>query len=120
MKQIIFFMTLMLATVFCVTAQTNARHPTAITKPAAWKTWLLDNPQKITAAAPPLAAQAKAEIKAVRQAMSSLERKMSWHKSGTGMRARRLPVESRFYPGLTAQKQKFSFVLPGSWMNTAL
>jgi membrane-associated phospholipid phosphatase len=119
MKQIIFFMTLMLATVFCVTAQTNARHPTANYEAAAWKTWLLDNPQKITAAAPPRAAEARAEIRAVRQAMSHLDEKelaqiRYWDAGAPAYRW------NQILPGLTAQKQEVQLRMPGSWMNTAI
>ena len=42
---------------------------------ANWNTWLLDKPQQITISAPPAAAQAKAELKAVRQGLAQLDEK---------------------------------------------
>jgi membrane-associated phospholipid phosphatase len=74
MKQIILSMIITL-TAIVATAQTNSTRQSANYEAANWKTWLLDNPQQIMIAAPPTAAQSKAELQIIKQKMGKLDEK---------------------------------------------
>ncbi|MDB5205348.1 MAG: Phosphoesterase, PA-phosphatase related, partial [Flavisolibacter sp.] len=74
MKQVILSLLVMHVAIAAI-AQTSVKHQSANYEAANWKTWLLDNPQQITVAAAPAAAQSKAELKVIRQAMSGLDEK---------------------------------------------
>ena len=102
MKQIILSIVISL-TAIVATAQTGVRRqpanlPTgqAGYEAANWKTWLLDNPQQITIAAPPAAAQSKAELQSIKQGIGKLdEKKLSGNKI-LGCRSPCLPLESNY------------------------
>ena len=68
MKQIILSIVISLTAIVAM-AQMNVPRQSANYEAANWKTWLLDNPQQITIAAPPAAAQSKAELQSIKQRM---------------------------------------------------
>ena len=72
MKQFFFALVLLF-----IASEDNAQTYTPVSsvsyEAAGWKTWLLDDQQAIIIAAPPAAAQTKAEIKVVREAMGRLD-----------------------------------------------
>src|SRR5215212_4010697 len=74
MKRII-FSTLIILTTIAAAAQQNAARQSANYEAANWKLWLLDNSQQITIAAPPTAAQSKAELQTVKQRTTKLDEK---------------------------------------------
>jgi len=74
MKQIILSMVIGL-TAIVATAQMDSPHHSANYEAGSWNTWLLDNPQQITMTPPPLAAQSKAELQAIKQGMATLDQK---------------------------------------------
>lgn len=86
---------------------------------ANWNTWLLDKPQQITISAPPAAAQAKAELKAIRQGLAQLdEKKMAaikyWDAGAPAYRWNQIA------PELFARKFDVALRMPSAWMNLAI
>src|SRR5215218_253051 len=73
MKQIIFLLVITLTALVAVT-QTNARQQSPDYDAAKWETWLLENPQQITIAAPAATAP-KSELQIVKQRLSNLDEK---------------------------------------------
>jgi membrane-associated phospholipid phosphatase len=118
MKQLIFSIAIAGSSLGAM-AQTSVKHSLANYEAAAWNTKLLDNPQQITVTAPPTAAQSKAELKTIRQAMSSLNEKgleqiKYWDAGAPAYRW------NQILPGFIAQKQEVQLRMPGSWMNIAI
>ena len=74
MKQIILLIVITL-TAIVASPQIAVPRKAANYEAANWKTWLLDNPQLITIAAPPTAAQSKAELQSIKQGMAKLDEK---------------------------------------------
>jgi membrane-associated phospholipid phosphatase len=125
MKQIILSIMITL-TAIAATAQTAAPHPSvnlpagqASYEAANWKTWLLDNPQQITIAAPPAAGQSKTELQTIKQAIAKLdEKKLAeikyWDAGAPSYRWNQIVLK------LTSQKQEVLLRMPASWMNLAI
>jgi len=118
-KAIIFFVTLLFTIIFGATAQTGPKPLLVTYEAATWKTWFPHNFQQLVLVAPPTAAQAKAELKTIRQAMSHLDEQdlaqiKYWDAGAPSYRW------NQILPGLTAQKQAVQLRMPGSWMNTAI
>jgi hypothetical protein len=85
---------------------------------ATWKTWLLDNPQQITIAAPPAAAQTKAEFQSIKQRIARIdEKKMTeikyWDAGAPSYRWNQIVLG--LYP-----KTRSTTSYAGSWMNLAI
>jgi membrane-associated phospholipid phosphatase len=86
---------------------------------ASWNTWLLDKPQQIMIGAPPQAAQAKAELQAVKQGMEKLDaKKLSaikyWDAGAPAYRW------NQIVPKLLAHKFDVALRMPAAWMNLAI
>ena len=118
MKQIILSIAITL-TVIVVTAQTAVPRRSTNYEAANWKTWLLDNPQQITLAAPPTVAQSKAELQSVKQDMAKLdEKKMGqikyWDAGAPAYRWNQIIL------GLVNLKPEIQLRMPASWMNVAI
>jgi len=118
MKQIILSIAIFL-TVIVATAQTAVSRQSANYEAANWKTWLLDNPQQITLAAPPTAAQSKTELQSVKQDMAKLdEKKMEqikyWNAGAPAYRWNQIIL------GLVDLKPEVQLRMPASWMNVAI
>lgn len=118
MKQIILSIVIML-TVTVATAQTNTQRQSANYEAANWNTWLIDNPQQITIAAPPAAVQSKTELQSVKQGMSKLDEKKLkeikyWDAGGPAYRWNQIA------PKLIGQKPEVLLRIPTAWMNIAI
>ena len=126
MKQIILSMTIILS-VFAAMAQKNTAVKTVSFEEvkttgyeaANWKTRLLDNPQQITVAAPPTAAQTKAELKTLKQGITKLDDKRIqaikyWDAGAPAYRW------NQVLPGFVNQKLEVQLRMPGSWVNLAI
>src|SRR5258706_12217713 len=125
MKQIILSIAISL-TAIVATAQTavsyqhvNLPAGQAGYEAANWKTWLLDNPQQITAIAPPTAAQSKAELQIIKQGMTKLDEKKIeqikyWNAGAPSYRWNQIIL------GLVDQKPEIQLRMPASWMNIAI
>ncbi len=125
MKQIILSIVITL-TAIGATAQTATPRPSASLstgkagyEAANWKTWLLDNPQQITIAAPPSVDQSKAELQTIKQAIAKLdEKKLAeikyWDAGAPSYRWNQIVLK------LTSQKQEILLRMPASWMNLAI
>ncbi len=74
LKQIILSLVITLSSMVA-TAQMIAARQSANYEAANWKTKILDNPQQITVAGPPTAAQLKTELQAIKQGMKLLNEK---------------------------------------------
>ena len=86
---------------------------------ASWATWLLDNPQRITIAAPPPAAQVKAELQILKQNVAKLtpqkmEQIKYWNAGSPAYRWNQVVI------GLVDQKPESQLRMPASWMNVAV
>ena len=118
MKQVIISIVIAL-TVNFATAQMNPTRNLANYEAANWKTWLLDNPQKISIAAPLTAAQSKAELQLVKERLKKLdEKKMGeikyWDAGAPSYRWNQIASS------LVSQKPELLFRMPASWMNIAI
>ncbi|MEP6845506.1 MAG: phosphatase PAP2 family protein, partial [Panacibacter sp.] len=118
MKQMILSMMMMLF-VAVASAQITVPLKSANYEAANWKTWLLDNPQQIMIAAPPAAAQSKAEIQIIKQAVANLdEKKMEeiryWNAGAPSYRWNQIA------PKLLNQKPEVLLRIPTAWMNIAI
>ncbi|HMK27005.1 MAG TPA: phosphatase PAP2 family protein [Chitinophagaceae bacterium] len=118
MKQIILSVSIMLASIIA-TAQTNSKGPAANYEAAGWKTKLLDNPGQITIAAPPTAAQSKAELQTIKQGIAKLDNKKTeqiryWDAGAPSYRWNQIVL------GLVSQKQEVLLRMPPAWMNMAI
>ncbi len=71
MKQVIFSIVILFTAIIATAQQRQSANYEA----ANWKTKLLDNPQQITIAPPPGAAQSKAELQTIKQEMAKLDEK---------------------------------------------
>ncbi len=118
MKQIIFSIAVMLAAM-PVTAQPPAIRTAVSYEAANWKTWLLDNPGKITIAAPPGIAQSGQELRAVRQQMSKMDAQKKaaiqyWDAGAPSYRW------NQIIDGLLEQDFSVMLRMPAAWMNIAI
>ncbi|MEO7307943.1 MAG: phosphatase PAP2 family protein [Ferruginibacter sp.] len=73
MKQILLLIVITVAAILATTQICPAQSGNYVA--ANWKTWLLDDPQKINTVAPPNAARSKAELQLVKQAMRKVDEK---------------------------------------------
>jgi len=73
-KQILLSLVIILS-MMATTAQTSVKQPAANYEAAAWKTKMLDNPQQITVAPPPTAADSKTELQTIKKGMGKLDAK---------------------------------------------
>lgn len=78
MKQFILSIVITLTTIIAM-AQMDVSRRSANYEAASWKTKLADNPQQITIAPPPGAAQSKAELQTIKQGMAKLDEK-NWQR----------------------------------------
>ena len=118
MKQIILSMVITL-TAIVATAQLEMPRQSANYEAANWKTWLLDNPQKIMIVAPPGAAQSKTELQFIKQGMVTLdEKKLTnikyWNAGAPAYRWNQIA------PKLINQKPEILLRIPTAWMNIAI
>ena len=118
MKQIILSIALTL-TVAAATAQTHAARSSVNYEAAGWKLRLLDNPQQLTITAPPTVAQSQAELKTVKQSMSSLDENKKeqiryWNAGAPSYRWNEIA------PKLIEQKPELMLRIPTAWMNLAI
>ena len=118
MKQIILSIVITLSSIV-VMAQMNSQHQSTTYEAANWKTWLLDNPQKIMSAAPPPDAQTKAELQFIKQELTKLDEiKLTeikyWNAGAPSYRWNQIVL------GLMFQKQEVLLRMPASWMNLAI
>ena len=118
MKQIILSIALTL-TVAAATAQTHAARSSVNYEAAGWKLQLLDNPQQLTIASPPTVAQSQAELKTVKQSMSSLDENKKeqiryWNAGAPSYRWNEIA------PKLIEQKPELMLRIPTAWMNLAI
>lgn len=86
---------------------------------ANWKIWLLDNPDQITIAAPPTAAQTKTELQSVKQGMQKLDEKkraaiIYWNAGAPSYRWNQVASK------LVDQDQKVLLRIPTAWVNIAI
>ena len=100
-------------------AQTGAGHLSINYEAANWKIWLLDNPQQITIAAPPMAVASRSELQSLKQEMGKLdEKKLAeikyWNAGAPSYRWNQIVL------GLISQKQEVLLRMPASWMNLAV
>ncbi|MES2774133.1 MAG: phosphatase PAP2 family protein [Bacteroidota bacterium] len=114
MKQAILYLVIVL-TIYDATAQADRVNYEA----ANWSIWLLDNPQQVTVAAPPTAAQSKAELQALNLAIGKIdEKKLAaikyWDAGAPAYRW------NQVIQGLVSQKIEVQLRMPGSWMNIAI
>ncbi len=110
MKQIILSLSIMLTAII-----TSAQNYEA----ANWKTWLLDNPQQITIAAPPRAAETKAELQLIKMQMKKVdEKKLAvikyWDAGAPSYRWNQIA------PELIDQKPEVMLRIPTAWINLAI
>lgn len=87
---------------------------------ANWKTWLLDNPQQITIAAPPSAAQSKAELQSIKTGMRKLkEKKLAeikyWNAGAPSYRWNQILLQTISWDNPT-----LIFRTPQAWINLAI
>ena len=118
MKHIFFSFVVTLSSIV-IMAQMNSLHQSINYEAANWKTWVLDNPQRIMVAAPPSAAQTKAELQFIKQEMTKLdEKKLAeikyWNAGAPSYRWNQIVL------GLMFQKQEVLLRMPASWMNLAI
>ena len=118
MKQVILSIVITLSSIV-VMAQMNSQHQSTSYEAANWKTWLLDNPQKIMTAAPPPDAQTKAELQFIKREMTKLDEiKLTeikyWNAGAPSYRWNQIVL------GLMFQKQEVLLRMPASWMNIAI
>ena len=118
MKHIFFSFVVTLSSIV-IMAQMNSLHQSINYEAANWKTWVLDNPQRIMVAAPPSAAHTKAEIQFIKQEMTKLdEKKLAeikyWNAGAPSYRWNQIVL------GLMFQKQEVLLRMPASWMNLAI
>jgi membrane-associated phospholipid phosphatase len=101
------------------TAQTDMSRQSGNYEAANWKTWLLDNPQQIMIVAPPAAAQSKAELQSIKQAMAKLdEKKLTeikyWDAGAPAYRWNQIISK------LVSRKPELMLRIPASWINIAI
>ena len=118
MKQF-FFALVLLFIVSDDKAQTYTQVSSVSYEAANWKTWLLDDQQAITIVAPPIAAQAKAEIKLIKEAINTLdENKLQqikyWDAGAPAYRWNQITGQ------LLASRFDLLLRIPGSWINIAI
>lgn len=115
----IFLSIVMTLSSIVIMAQMSSSHQSINYEAANWKTWLLDNPQKIMTAAPPPNAQTKAELQFIKQEMTKLDEvKLTeikyWNAGAPSYRWNQIVL------GLMFQKQEVLLRMPASWMNLAI
>jgi hypothetical protein len=86
---------------------------------AKWKTWLLDNPEQITTAAVPNAAQTKTELQSIKQNSNKPdEKKLAvikyWDAGAPSYRWNQIVLQ------LLSQKYDVLLRSPAAWMNIAI
>ncbi|MEO6730061.1 MAG: phosphatase PAP2 family protein [Ferruginibacter sp.] len=118
MKQIILFIAVTL-TAIIATAQMNVPRQSANYEAANWSTKLLDDPQLITIAAPPTAAQTQAELKLIKQHLAKLdEKKLTeikyWNAGAPAYRWNQIG------PAVSTSKPEAWMRIPTAWMNIAI
>jgi membrane-associated phospholipid phosphatase len=118
MKQFIFSVVIVFTAVVAA-AQPPAMRSAARYEAANWKTWLLDNPGKISIAAPPGNAQSKKELQAIKQQMSKLDaqKKVAIKYWDAGAPAYRW---NQVIDGLLEQDYSVMLRMPAAWMNIAI
>jgi membrane-associated phospholipid phosphatase len=115
MKQILLSIAVALTSIVA-SAQT---YKTANYDAANWKTWLLDDPQEISVAPPPSAAQTKAELESLKKGQAQLDPKQIqqikyWDAGAPSYRWNQIVL------GLVDQKPAVMLRMPASWMNVAI
>ena len=110
MKKIFLSMVIMLTAIIATAQNYDAVN---------WKTWLLDNPQQITIAAPPTVAQTKSEIKLIKQQMKNDDSKKMeaikyWDAGAPAYRWNQIA------PKLIDQKPEVMLRMPTAWINLAI
>ncbi len=118
MKQIILSIVIA-STAMVAKAQTEIPRQPAGYEAANWNTWLLDKPQQIVIAAPPTAAQSKAELQSVKQRAGKLDKKKLteikyWDAGAPAYRWNQIA------PKLIDQKPEVMLRIPTAWMNLAI
>jgi membrane-associated phospholipid phosphatase len=118
MKKII-FSTVMTLTTIVATAQMQIPNPSVNYEAANWQTKLLDNPQQITVAPPPSAAQTKAELQTIKQGMAKLDDKKLaairyWDAGAPAYRWNQIAGR------LSDQNQIVLMRIPTAWVNIAI
>jgi hypothetical protein len=118
MKQIIFSIAVMV-TAIAAAAQPPAMRSSASYEAANWKTWLLDNPGKISIAAPPGIAQLKQELQTIKQQIVRLDEKKKtaiqyWDAGAPAYRW------NQIIDGLLEQDYSVMLRMPAAWMNIAI
>lgn len=115
MKQVNLFMLIMFTSM-----ATMAQPGHSVNYEAAnWKTWLLDNPQQISIAAPPTVLQSKAELSLIKKAMGKTDEKKwaairYWNAGAPSYRWNQIA------PQLIDQKPEVLLRIPTAWMNIAI
>jgi membrane-associated phospholipid phosphatase len=118
MKQIFLSIVITLAAIVA-TAQPPAMRSASGYEAANWKTWLLDDPRKITITAPPGTTQARKDLQAIKQRMSRLdEQKIATIKYwDAGAPAYRW---NQVIDGLLDQDYAVMLRMPAAWVNIAI
>ncbi|HZV70850.1 MAG TPA: phosphatase PAP2 family protein [Saprospiraceae bacterium] len=118
MKKILLSIVVTITTLAAM-AQTDKQHQTANYEAANWKTWLLDNPEKIMLSPPPSLNQTKAELKSVRQAIENVDEKQLaeikyWNAGAPAYRWNQIT------PELIGQSPGTMLRIPTAWVNIAI
>jgi membrane-associated phospholipid phosphatase len=118
MKQLILYVVISLSGIVA-TAQTNSPRQSPNYEAANWSTWLLDNPQKITIAAPPSDPQSKAELQSIKHKAGMLDAKKIeqikyWDAGAPAYRWNQITA------GLISQKPEVMLRMPAAWENVAI
>ncbi|CAN5508108.1 hypothetical protein BH10BAC2_BH10BAC2_37080 [soil metagenome] len=118
MKQIILSLVVTF-TAIVATAQTDALNKSVSYEAANWPTWMLDNPQRITVAAPPDAAKTAIELRAVKEAiLKTNEKKLVqikyWNAGAPAYRWNQIA------PELIDQNPEVTLRIPTAWVNLAI
>lgn len=117
MKQIMLLL-LIFFTAKIVTAQTSLNKSVSY-EAANWPTWMLDNQQQITVAAPPDAAKTAMELLAIKEAIQKTgEKKLAqiiyWNAGAPAYRWNQVT------PELIDQKPEVTLRIPTAWVNLAI
>ncbi len=118
MKKIILSLAIAL-TAIVATAQMNVPPKSVNYEAANWNTWLLDNPQQITIAAPPTGVQSKSELQLIKKRMEKMDEKKwaairYWNAGAPSYRWNQIT------PKLIDQKPEVMLRIPTAWINLAI
>src|SRR4051812_19589132 len=116
MKQIILSFAIML-TMMVAAAQP---HRSANYEAANWKTWLLDNPQQIIIASPPVTVSSIKELQIIKERMNTLDKKKMqqikyWDAGAPSYRWNQMAPEL-----ISWDKPDVVMRTPAAWMNIAI